>query len=511
MWGSKKSGLNKKRSYTPPSKIIIKKEAHKKMNSKAIINIIQSSKNFKEIEEKIFVYAMKKAREICKKVLELMDDRLMEERDKEELEVHEKRSRCLDTLIGPIEFERRYYKKAEGGYTHLLDDFLGIPTNARVSPAIKAKALKGVKDLTYRKTADMIEQMLDIPISHNAIHDWVQEIGKKIRQEKEQETEHFYATGEIPEKKQQAIKAEHLFLEADGVFINIQGEEEKSSTELKIALSYLGWEERRKFSGEYEVKSKKVFGGVVDSDELWRQSSVGLLKNYELEENEVTILSGDAASWIDKAHYYLPYLTCRVLDDYHLQLKITKCLGRSSFTPKLKKALIDHDKEKVIEILDKAESYRKKDKDKKKVDQLRKYILDNWEKIKDFRDRGYCLPDDTRGMGVVESNIDKILANRFKKLGISWSVAGAENLASIIIADRNGELDEMITKEVDWEINQEKLTAETEGYITVKETAAKKDNQYFYNTIMPVFEGPAAGKCWVKSLKSIASQAVGVL
>ena len=185
--------------------------------------------------------------------------------------------------------------------------------------------------------------------------------------------------------------------------------------------------------------------------------------------------------------------------------------GQILFTPKLKKALIDHDKEKVMELLDKAESYRKKDKDKKKVGQLRRYILNNWEEIKDFRERGYCLPDDTRGMGVIESNIDKILANRFKKQGISWSVEGAENLARIIIADRNGELDEIITKEVDWGIKQEKLIAEAEGYITVKETAAKKDNQYFYNTSIPVLEGPDAGKCWVKSLKSISSQAVGVL
>jgi len=476
-----------------------------------ILNILQSSENFKDAEEEIFDYAMKMAREFCEKALELMDNQLMVDRNKEELEVHEKRSRCLDTLIGPIEFERRYYRKTEGGYIHLLDDYLGIPSNDRVSPAIKARALKGVKDLTYRKTADMIEETLDIPISHNAVHDWVQEIGEKIKEEKEQETEHFYTTGEIPEKEPEAITAEHLFLEADGVFISLQGAEEKSSSELKIAISYVGWEERRKFSGEYEVKGKRVFGGIVDSDELWRQSSVGLMKNYELEENEVTILSGDAARWIDKAHYYLPYLTCRVLDDYHLQLKITRCLGRSSFTPKLKKALIDHDKEKAMEILDKAESYRKKDKDKKKVGQLRRYILNNWEKIKDFRERGYILPDDTRGMGVIESNIDKILANRFKKQGISWSVEGAENLARIIIADRNGELDEIITKEVDWEIKQEKLIEETEGYLTVKETAAKEDNQYFYNTSIPILEGPDAGKCWVKNLKSISSQAIGVL
>ena len=113
------------------------------MELQVILNILQSSENFKDAEEEIFDYAMKMAREFCEKALELMDNQLIVDRNKEELEVHEKRSRCLDTLIGPIEFERRYYRKTEGGYIHLLDDYLGIPSNDRVSPAIKARALKG--------------------------------------------------------------------------------------------------------------------------------------------------------------------------------------------------------------------------------------------------------------------------------------------------------------------------------------------------------------------------------
>lgn len=39
------------------------------------------------------------------------------------------------------------------------------------------------------------------------------------------------------------------------------------------------------------------------------------------------------------------------------------------------------------------------------------------------------LPVDT--MGAIEGNIDKILANRFKKRGMSWSPSGALNLAKV--------------------------------------------------------------------------------
>ena len=34
-------------------------------------------------------------------------------------------------------------------------------------------------------------------------------------------------------------------------------------------------------------------------------------------------------------------------------------------------------------------------------------------------------------MGAIEGNIDKILANRFKKRGMSWSPSGALNLAKV--------------------------------------------------------------------------------
>ena len=56
----------------------------------------------------------------------------------------------------------------------------------------------------------------------------------------------------------------------------------------------------------------------------------------------------------------------------------------------------------------------------------------------------------------MESNIDKVLANRFKKRGMRWSKKGARNLAKIIIADRNNSLENKLHK-INWEFKTEDL------------------------------------------------------
>jgi hypothetical protein len=46
----------------------------------------------------------------------------------------------------------------------------------------------------------------------------------------------------------------------------------------------------------------------------------------------------------------------------------------------------------------------------------------------------------------VEGNIDKILARRFKRRGMSWSKEGAHCLAKILVLQSNGELADWMRK-----------------------------------------------------------------
>ena len=465
-----------------------------------ILRILQNSDNFKEFEEKIYDLVCGKTVEIIEEVFELVDKELMENRDKSRLKNKDKKGRTLKTKIGCLELNRRYYKDTEEDeYCFLLDQYFNIPSNERQSPALKESALKLIQDATYRVSSDMIEELLGVSVSHQAIHNWVQDVGEKISKQKEKERKELFEDGVVPDNDSDREEIDHIFVEADGVYINLQ-QEEKSSGELKLGMSYQGWERKHPSSEEYRVIDKKFYGGVFESTKFWEQTASNLHKYFRFNEDAVTVLNGDGAGWIATGEEYIPYSPYRVLDSFHWNRKILRKLGRSSFVPKVQEAIKEHDKDRLIEVLEKAKSYRKKQKDKKKVEELKEYLLNNWEALKDYREEDLDLPKNIRGMGAIESNIDKILANRFKKRGMRWSKDGARNLAKIILADRNDELEGALSR-LNWEFKDDEIEKE---YRTVKDIISQNKYQIKRGKL-PALEGPDAGKSWVKGLRDIAS------
>jgi hypothetical protein len=75
----------------------------------------------------------------------------------------------------------------------------------------------------------------------------------------------------------------------------------------------------------------------------------------------------------------------------------------------------------------------------REIAQLRGYILNNAGGLKDYRLRvegGSFL----RGMGIIESNIDKLVAGRMKKRGMSWTKRGGDRMVRLINLREQGEL-----------------------------------------------------------------------
>ena len=70
----------------------------------------------------------------------------------------------------------------------------------------------------------------------------------------------------------------------------------------------------------------------------------------------------------------------------------------------------------------------------------REYVESNISNGVDWRNRVPNAPSDARSLGTMESNGDKLTANRMKKRGMSWSIRGANRMAKTIQLCRNGEL-----------------------------------------------------------------------
>lgn len=449
-----------------------------------ILSLLYEGESFKGLEEELLQIMREKFREFLVETLEELDEVLMKARDKNDLQVQEIRERTIVTVFGEITFERRYYYDSkEKEYRYILDEILNLPQHSRVSNLVKEKAITMVRDLSYRKSAARINDLLGGNISASSLHDWVQKLGRKKEALLKEERKKTYEQGLVPETEEDADKTEHLFIEADGVVVNLQDDgENRSYKEIKLSVAYTGWEMRYLNSKEYRVKNKKIFGGCAESDKFWQELGINIWKHYELGDDGVTVLNGDGAAWISKAERYLPFLNYRMLDSYHLQRNLLRALGRSEFLPRVRKAISEHDREKTLKLLDRAKSYRRIEKDREKIEDLKEYILNHWENMKDYRKKDISTPEIARGMGVMESNVDYILADRLKKQGISWSEEGVENISRVIIAYENGNLEDLLLEDTEGGLEEK---TQKKAMRTVKSNQRPSESQFFHDTSEP--------------------------
>ena len=75
--------------------------------------VLGNVKNFNKIEREIFEYGCQIAREIMVKAITTLDDHLAKERDKKIYRDKGKRKTSIKTLMGEVEFSRRWaYSRA---------------------------------------------------------------------------------------------------------------------------------------------------------------------------------------------------------------------------------------------------------------------------------------------------------------------------------------------------------------------------------------------------------------
>jgi DNA-binding IclR family transcriptional regulator len=185
-----------------------------------MIDIIVNEKDlsFNRLEKEIYDYGCQIAREILKSVLEAMDKRLAEERDKSKYRHRGGRDTSIKTLMGEVEFSRVIYesKDDEGrkSFIYLLDELLGFDTIGLISTNLAEKIVENASITSYRNAADNITELTGQSISHGGVWNVVQALGQKV---KESETE----LAKAAEKNQLCGEKEVpvLFEEADGVYI----------------------------------------------------------------------------------------------------------------------------------------------------------------------------------------------------------------------------------------------------------------------------------------------------
>jgi hypothetical protein len=384
-------------------------------------------------EEEVFKWTYTLAQEVAKALLESMDEDLMRQRDVS-LKVVALKPHRIVTVFGDVTIRRRMYRDSSGKHRFLLDEKMGLDKGCQVSPKVKELATFLSSYFPFQRTEEILRSILPTGISHSSIHRLVARVTDPYLEGEEKELEEVFEDGVIPESEGRVVP--HLFLEADGTSVALQREEGRRA-EVKVGVAYEGWQGVSK--DRHRVTRKTVYSGIMNGDRFWEGFSLTLAKKYDLSQVGRVIVGGDGAPWVKNGAELLGGIY--QLDRFHLRRALHQSLDHR-LALEVYQACIRGEIDKVDRMLTEAQQQATAE-GAKEVARLRGYLLENSFGLRDYRME--IGGEGLRGLGTIEGNVDKLVANRMKKRGMSWTVKGASRMTRLVTLREMGELHAQIT------------------------------------------------------------------
>jgi len=436
----------------------------------------------------IYDWACEIARKMTKAILEKIDKVLMKERP-EGLKEEGLREHWVTTIFGDVKIRRRLYRDKEGNSCFLLDKAMGLRKRSRISPRIEEIATFLCSYLPFENCERLLRAILPDGISHTTIHRLVSRVVDPYVEEEEKEIAEVYEDGVIPESEGRVVP--YLMLEADGTSIALQ-REDKRRAEVKVGVAYEGW--KMIGADRYKLKEKTSYTGIMNGEKFWEGFSLALAKKYDLAEVGQVIVGSDGAEWAKEGANHLGGI--HQLDRFHL-LRALRRGVRDELVNMVYQACIKGNVAEADGLLRQAQE-EASGEEPRRIAKLRGYLLNNANGLRDYRlETGY---DGMRGLGGIESNVDKLIANRMKKRGMSWTERGAHRMARLINLREMGELHQWINHRPE----KQKSISITEKKFKTKKCKMTKDSGQWLEADLPAIFGPHANHPWVRALRAIS-------
>lgn len=403
-----------------------------------------------------------------------------------------KRAKYLMTLVGDIRYHRRLYRR-EGKLVYLLDEKLGLKKNERVSDERgKAESVLAFTSSSYRKAQELSEEQFGKSHSHEGLRQAVISEGQAIKQQEDRLAKQIMADG----IKQKAPGAQYpvAYVESDGTMIHLQNENTRLG-EIKLGIGYHGFEPRYK-SGcgkGKQLKDKFVYADVRNGRSFMENLSLFCEERLSLSRAEHLIVGGDGAGWVTiNSEDCFPGAVYE-LSRYHLRKGLKTALGHNPALEQKVRELLNQDQfEKALTMINSEKRISRHKADE--LEDLRRYLFNNRNWINGVKHLKQRLPKEEKHLightGAMEGNIDKVLANRFKKRGYRWSWRGCESLVKVGIRYLNGNT---------WP--DQTPSAESAARPVISEITISKKDRPAYE--LPVLSGPHQGREWVKQLRHL--------
>lgn len=352
--------------------------------------------------------------------------------------------RSIQFTFGWVKYTHTLMHDLEGNPRYPFDEWAGFKKYKRRSPFVEVKIAEMASESTYRETARILKEWTAVDVSHATVGMIVREVGEAQAKADEEMVIDLEESAELPEGKE----VEFLYAEADGVFV--RGTEKKKSHEVSHAIVYEGWNKNGK---RISLRNQKVIMTTKPTSEFWKEVQALTANHYSLEKTQVVTNSDGGAGYkaekFQEAFAQSEYPVLNQLDSYHVFQGLNRALGarQSDYKSELRKALENHNLEHFNLWLDTYESTLEDSKKIEKVGAFRTYILNNWNRILNWKKRIDSPPKDARNLGAMESNQRRV-TYRMKKRGMHWSPEGAEAMVKVKQGILNGTLREVYLKDL---------------------------------------------------------------
>jgi len=448
---------------------------------------------FDILEDMIFEISQNIACRVFEKALTDIDDYLRNKRERGKLKNTGKREKYFLTRFGDILYSRTRYKDKDNKSHYLLDETLSISKNQRISLS-RARIECFLSTLSsYREVVEGIGLLIGGPRCHEAIRQSVIKEGSLIIENQKKKLKQIENL-DYPDRK----APDTAYIEADATYITLQhkGKKKKEKLEVKAGVGYSGKEARYKRGKSKRLKEKFTFIGM--GRDFMEKLSLLAEERLSLSKAKKVIFGGDGDSWITSGIKDYFSLATYILDLYHLYKKFKECLSKRKEEQKLiKDLLLSNQIDKGLSVIGQLirSPYDLKEKDN--LVKLYTYIsrnrlgITNQFKLKD---------KEIERAGTIESNINKVIATRFKKRGMSWSKRGALALLKIKETIINGEWDIWWRTERERNIKVSKYKPPLPAAYFKKET----ESPPLIEVTIPALRGPDQGKPWVGVLRRLS-------
>lgn len=356
------------------------------------------------------------------------------------------RERTIVTRFGEVRARRRMYRDTEGRARFLLDERLGWRPNQVASVSLTERIVSLSSRMSFREAERTVSTLTGGVLSTMTVHRLLQGVAKQAIEEEESRWESCFETGaDVCEGQSDA---EVLYTEADGVWVHLQ-RESQSHYEVKSGIVYRGWERIGGGKEErYRLTGKRVYCHANKRVPFWEGASLEWSKTYDLSKVKLMVVGGDGANWIEAGTEEFASSVFQ-LDGFHLSRACGRGYGREAGrgiyqavragADTVARQLIA-EAEARLDVPIEAGVTTEGPGESKNALKAKMYVEANILKGKDWRNRVQGVPSDARSLGTMESNGDKLIANRMKKRGMSWTIKGALRMAKAVQLERNGEL-----------------------------------------------------------------------